>query len=311
MNEPITNSAGLSNTETSDKLLRARVKLLGQLLGKVLQSQAGDAVYKAVETLRTGFIDLHKKENLKKRARLMAYIESLDPDTLSQVVRGFNTYFSLVNIAEEASQHMERRRQLKLGDQLWRGSFDSALNDFIQLGMSADQVQQLFNKLAYIPVITAHPTEAKRRSILYAQRRIFETNEKLNDSRLSRSQRQGVIDELETQIQILWRTDEVRESRPQVRDEEAAQRGLVHGEMAALGSVIVCWATGDTNPITDWLRACGVRYRPRDIGLDRDELRKALEIAPGFMTTRNLNTVLAREPIVDDRFEELWHMLER
>lgn len=219
MNEAISNSAGLSNTKTSDKLLRARVKLLGHLLGKVLQSQAGNTVYDAVEKLRTGFISLHKKENLKKRARLMAFIETLDPETLSQVVRGFNTYFSLVNIAEEASQHLERRRQLKQGNQLWRGSFDSALNDFIQLGMSADQVQQLFDKLAYIPVITAHPTEAKRRSILYAQRRIFETNEKLNDSRLSRPQRQKVIDELETQIQILWRTDEVRESRPQVRDE--------------------------------------------------------------------------------------------
>ena len=218
-NSTATSSAGLPNTKTSDKLLRARVKLLGQLLGKVLLSQAGDVVYNAVETLRTGFIDLHKKENIKKRARLMAFIESLDADTLSQVVRGFSTYFSLVNIAEEAEQHQERRRQLKQGEQLWRGSFDSALNDFIQLGMNADQVQQLLDKLAYIPVITAHPTEAKRRSILYAQRRIFETNEKLNDSRLSRAQREEVIGDLETQIQILWRTDEVRESRPQVRDE--------------------------------------------------------------------------------------------
>lgn len=220
MNDSITTgSAGLPTTKSSDKLLRARVKLLGHLLGNVLKSQAGMGVYNAVETLRTGFISLHKKENIKKRARLMAYIEALDPETLSQAVRGFSTYFSLVNIAEESSQHQERRRQIKLDNPLWRGSFDSALNDFIELGMSADQVQQLFNKLAYIPVITAHPTEAKRRSILYAQRRIFETNAKLNDSRLSRPQRQEVIDELETQIQILWRTDEVRETRPQVRDE--------------------------------------------------------------------------------------------
>lgn len=220
MNNTMTpDSAGLANSKASDKLLRARVKLLGQLLGNVLQSQAGDEVYNAVEKLRTGFISLHKKEDIKKRARLMAFIESLDADTLALVVRGFNTYFSLVNIAEEAAQHHERRRQLKLGNPLWRGSFDSTLNDFIQLGMDARQVQELFNKLAYIPVITAHPTEAKRRSILYAQRRIFETNERLNDSRLSRAQRERVIEELETQIQILWRTDEVRESRPQVRDE--------------------------------------------------------------------------------------------
>ena len=133
MNTSITtDSAGLSNTKTNDKLLRTRVKLLGHLLGNVLQDQAGDVVYNAVEKLRTGFISLHKKENIKKRAHLMAYIESLDSETLAQVVRGFSTYFSLVNIAEEAAQHLERRRQLKLGDQLWRGSFDSTLNDFIQ-----------------------------------------------------------------------------------------------------------------------------------------------------------------------------------
>ncbi len=85
--------------------------------------------------------------------------------------------------------------------------------------MSAEQVQTLLDKLAYIPVITAHPTEAKRRSIMYALRRIFLTNEKLNDTRLGKEQRNGILDELETRIQILWRTDEVRESRPQVRDE--------------------------------------------------------------------------------------------
>jgi phosphoenolpyruvate carboxylase len=87
------------------------------------------------------------------------------------------------------------------------------------MGMSAERLQLLLDRLTYIPVITAHPTEAKRRSILYALRRIFLTNEKLNDTRLGKAQRQSVIDELETQIQILWRTNEVREYRPQVRDE--------------------------------------------------------------------------------------------
>jgi phosphoenolpyruvate carboxylase len=103
--------------------------------------------------------------------------------------------------------------------ELWRGSFDSALGDFMRMGMSAEQVQTLLDKLAYIPVITAHPTEAKRRSIMHALRRIFLTNEKLSDTRLGKEQRTDILDELETRIHILWRTDEVRESRPQVRDE--------------------------------------------------------------------------------------------
>ncbi len=220
-NEPINNKklAGLLNTATTDKQLRAKVKLFGNLLGNVLLSNAGPKVYDAVEKLRVGFIELHKEENAQKRARLMALIESLDEDTLTQVVRAFSTYFSLVNVAEEASQLQLRRRQIRKGDALWIGSFDSTLRTFIDMGMSAERLQTLLDRLAYIPVITAHPTEAKRRSILYALRRIFLTNEKLSDTRLGKTQRQDVIAELETQIQILWRTNEVRENRPQVRDE--------------------------------------------------------------------------------------------
>ncbi len=211
--------AGLLNTATTDKQLRARVKLFGNLLGNVLLSNAGADVYNAVEKLRVGFIELHKEEDEQKRARLMALIESLDEDTLTQVVRAFSTYFSLVNVAEEASQLQLRRRQMRKDKELWIGSFDSALRDLVDMGMSAERLQTLLDRLAYIPVITAHPTEAKRRSILYALRRIFLTNEKLSDTRLGKKQRQDVISELETQIQILWRTNEVRENRPQVRDE--------------------------------------------------------------------------------------------
>ena len=217
--KPDTKLAGLLNTASTDKQLRSRVKLFGNLLGNVLLANAGAKVYDAVEKLRVGFIELHKQEDSQKRQRLMALIESLDEETLSQVVRAFSTYFSLVNVAEEASQLQLRRRKLRKASELWIGSFDCALRAFIDMGMSADRMQTLLDRLAYIPVITAHPTEAKRRSILYALRRIFLTNEKLNDTRLGRVQRQKVIDELETQIHILWRTNEVRETRPQVRDE--------------------------------------------------------------------------------------------
>jgi len=211
--------AGLLNTASTDKQLRAKVKLFGNLLGNVLLADAGSKVYHAVEKLRLGFIELHREDDSQKRMHLMTLIESLDEETLTQVVRAFSTYFSLVNVAEEASQLQLRRRKIRKADKLWIGSFDSALRSFIDMGMSAERLQTLLDRLAYIPVITAHPTEAKRRSILYALRRIFLTNEKLSDTRLGKLQRQQVINELETQIHILWRTNEVRETRPQVRDE--------------------------------------------------------------------------------------------
>jgi len=231
--------AGLLNTASTDKQLRARVKLLGHLLGNVLLANDGAEVYDAVEKLRTGFLELHKEEDGEKRARLMEFISSLDEKTLTQVVRAFSTYFSLVNVAEEASQLQLRRRQMRQGGELWRGSFDSALRDFVKMDMSAERLQNLLNRLTYIPVVTAHPTEAKRRSILYALRRIFLTNEKLADTRLGKVQRQAVIDELETQIHILWRTNEIRESRPQVSDE--IKNGLYYFNESLFNAVPVVY----------------------------------------------------------------------
>jgi len=98
-----------------DKELRSRVRLFGNLLGEVLAAQAGQAVLGAVETLRKGYIRLRKEDNPVLRARLAKKIDQLDPDTLSHVVRAFNLYFSLVNIAEEAFQHKERRRHVRQG----------------------------------------------------------------------------------------------------------------------------------------------------------------------------------------------------
>lgn len=203
----------------TDKELRARVKLLGNVLGDILRAQAGGRVLKAVEMLRKGYIALRQAPSPRKRERLSRLIAALDPITLTHVVRAFSTYFSLVNIAEEAHQHRSRRMQVHAGGPLWLGSFDQTLRQFYAQGMRVEQLQTLLDKLAYIPVITAHPTESKRQTIMEALRRIFVTSERLNDPRLSKSEREELTHTLETNIQILWKTDEVRATRPQVRDE--------------------------------------------------------------------------------------------
>ncbi len=203
----------------SDKTLRARVKLFGNLLGEVLHDQAGSGVLEAVEMLRKGYISLRKRENAAKRRKLTQFIEKLDAETLVHVVRAFSLYFSLVNIAEEAYQHRQRRLQVRSGGPLWTGSFDSVLREFHKEGVSLDEVKSVLGKLAYMPVFTAHPTEAKRRTVMENLRRIFVTSERLNDPRLGKEEREAITAQLRTDIQILWKTDEVRTQKPEVRDE--------------------------------------------------------------------------------------------
>ena len=202
-----------------DKKLRARVKLFGNLLGNILKAQAGGRVFAAVEALRKGYIHLRKEDDPAKRRRLDKMINTLDPDTLTQVVRAFSIYFALVNIAEEAFQHQQRRRACRSSGPSWAGSFDATLRELKKEAIDGEQLQTLLDHLTYYPVITAHPTEAKRRMVKEALRRIFLISEQLDDRRLGKLEREDVLKELKTEIEILWKTDEVRIRRPSVEDE--------------------------------------------------------------------------------------------
>ncbi|GIX22552.1 MAG: phosphoenolpyruvate carboxylase [Gammaproteobacteria bacterium] len=209
-----------------DKRLRARVRLFGDILGQVLREHAGKAVFNAVETLRKGHISLRKQESAWKRRRLLAFAESLDPETAVHVIRAFGNYFNLVNVAEEAYQHRLRRLELARHGPTWVGSFGRVLKELREEGVKARQLQTLFDRLMYMPVITAHPTEAKRRTILEALRRLFVLSEQLDATRLSRVQRDEVIAQLRREVQVLFKTDEVRSRRPQVLDE--VENGLYY-----------------------------------------------------------------------------------
>jgi phosphoenolpyruvate carboxylase len=202
-----------------DKNLRARVKLFGNILGTVLAEQERPQVLETVEALRKGFIDLRQHEDPAKRRALMRLIGALDPHTLSHVVRAFATYFLLANIAEEDFANQQRRRHVQSGERLWYGSFDDTLRQLKADGVSAGQLQQMLDALRFQPVFTAHPTEAKRRAVLEAQRRLYVLARRLNDPNLAEHQRRSLNQQIVNQVQVLWKTDEVRIQKPVVEDE--------------------------------------------------------------------------------------------
>lgn len=204
--------------QVKDTVLRRQVKLFGNILGEILREHAGQRAFAAVEALRKGHIGLRKQENITKRGRLSRLIESLDAETLTHVVRAFSIYFSLVNIAEESYSHYLRRKEGGKYGARWTGSFTTTIQKMKDQGISHEQMQTLLNSLAYIPVITAHPTESKRRTVMEGLRRIFEISTKLNEP-LTQVERDQVTDQLKRYIKQLYMTNEVRERRLQVIDE--------------------------------------------------------------------------------------------
>jgi phosphoenolpyruvate carboxylase len=206
-------------TLLTDDDLRAQVKLLGTLLGQVLLQFAGEEVFEAVETLRRGFAELHQQEDQQRRTELMAMIDAMPAAKVELVVRAFSSYFMLVNIAEESFGHRNRRRMLSHGMALWEGSFDRALGELRAQGMSVATLQGMIDRLHYAPVFTAHPTEARRRAVMEGMRRIFLICDQLYSPTLGVNDQRELEAALSAEIQVMWRTDELRSAKLEVRDE--------------------------------------------------------------------------------------------
>ncbi len=219
MNTAVKSNALKPSNGVNDEALRSRVKLFGNILGDILKSHAGDNVFSAVEALRQGHISLRQQENSNQRQALVKLIESLDEQTVTHVVRAFSLYFSLVNIAEEDFQHKYRKTLVDEQGFQWQGSFDTTICELKQQNLAAEKVQELLNQLTYTPVFTAHPTESKRRTIQEALQRIFAVSEQLNNENLDEFHHNEINQQLKREIQILYKTNEVRTDKPTVIDE--------------------------------------------------------------------------------------------
>ena len=210
-------SAGLPNF--SDRPLRHRIRLLGVLLARVLKAQSEPETFQLLQTLKDGFAQLRRQDDPALRKALTERLHSLPPDTLAQMVRACQLYFNLTNCAEEAYQLKQRREQSWRGGHFWPGSFRDTLMTLREQGMTPAELQTLLDHLHYQPVLTAHPTEAKRRTLIDALRKIFAHIEQLDDPRRLGTYHAQTVARLQTQIQILWKTDELRGRKLEVRDE--------------------------------------------------------------------------------------------
>ena len=201
------------NTVPGDNRLRARVKLYGNILGEVIQEQAGQKVFAATEILRKGFISINKKYSPKKHRALLRLIDSLDLSILEQVIHAFSVYFSLINVAEDCQQLYQARNAAA------ETPYNALLQQLSIQHISEKQLNNLFNQLLLYPVFTAHPTEAKRRTVMQHLHRILITSMALEGLSHRHNEKRHLSAQLKREIQILWKTDEVRLRKPTVESE--------------------------------------------------------------------------------------------
>ena len=214
---------GIGTANARDPLAR-EVKLLGSLLGQVIVEQAGLELLETVERIRRRTIALRRDPDEpthdRLTAELAADLDALDPDRAELVIRAFALYFRLVDLAESRNRvRTLRRRERASGLGILDDSVGDAVRRLWRSGLDSSQILALLGRLRIGLVLTAHPTEARRRTLLIALQRLGRLLERLDDPRLTRDEDADLRRHLREEITLLWRTGELRSVAPNPLDE--------------------------------------------------------------------------------------------
>jgi phosphoenolpyruvate carboxylase len=202
--------------------LREETRYLGRVLGQVLRDQIGVDGYERVESIRqesVGFRRAGGAEAQAVRDRLEAQLNALSRDRTLDVVRAFSYFLHLLNVAEDRQTNRQVLERERGGAAPEPGSFAYALASVRAGGTGEAELEAWFGRALVVPVLTAHPTEVQRQSILDCERGIAAALARLEDARLSAAGRARVEARLQARVLTLWQTAMIRLSRLRVIDE--------------------------------------------------------------------------------------------
>ena len=225
--------------------LRRDVRLLGTILGTVLVEQEGEWLLELVEAIRRDARSARADRTIASTA------SSLTAEQQALVLRAFGLYFQLANLAEQ-HHRLRRRREDAHDGVVARESLEDAFQQLA--GVPTDELAGRAATTSIRLVLTAHPTEATRRTVLLAHIRIAEQLVKLDDPRLAPDERSQAEGRLAEEVTILWQTDEVRHDRLRISDE--IRNGLwffEHSLISAATDLLHAWrlrVPGGPPPLT-------------------------------------------------------------
>ncbi|MDQ2799012.1 MAG: phosphoenolpyruvate carboxylase, partial [Armatimonadota bacterium] len=197
------------------------VRMLGNALGEVLREQGGESLLAMVERIRALTKEARSESGQDAaEAELNQLFGAMNFWEALPVLKAFTTYFQLVNLAEQKEiVRVNRRRAYDAGDQPRPESVRDAVRELREAGTTADEMRTLVGSLSIQLVFTAHPTEAKRRSIQEKLHRLSDYLSDLEQPLLSQSEQARLEADITAATEILWQTDEVRQRRLSVLDE--------------------------------------------------------------------------------------------
>jgi phosphoenolpyruvate carboxylase len=206
--------------EPKDEPLRRDINLLGRVLGRILIEQEGEDLFETEEEVRLLCKRLRFAYDPALDARLRRRIDAMRLEELRRIVRAFSVYFQLVNIAERYHRVRRRRQYESAPDNPpQRASVASALARLQDEGLGREALRSVLEEMSVGLVMTAHPTEAMRRSVRRKHVRIGEMLEAMESPDLTWKEQRRLEEDLAEEITVLWQTEELRVRRPEVDQE--------------------------------------------------------------------------------------------
>lgn len=243
--------------------LRADVRLLGELLGVVLSEAGGESLLEDVEQLRALTIEAYGGDEATL-ARAEELVESFSAARAAEVARAFTCYFHLVNLAEEYHRVRTLRARDFSDPEGILPAVDTLPGAISQLRGELGEAEALrrLQALEFRPVLTAHPTEARRRAVSQVIRRISELLGQRDDPRANEAEQRDLRRRLLGEIDTLWRTAPLRTNKPTPLDE-------VRTAMSVFDSTLF-----EQLPLI---------YRALDVALQPERSGVAPPLAPAFV----------------------------
>jgi phosphoenolpyruvate carboxylase len=289
--------------------LSGDIHLLGDLLGKAIKGLAGDDAFALVEEFRAASKDLRSDSSLEAARRLRDRLGELGLADLRTLIRAFSVYFDLTNLAEQQARVRAIRAHAREADPARIDeSPESALRQLRDRGIEADQISEHLERALICPVFTAHPSEARRRTILEKLASIARELDRLEDRQIVPIDRERAVASIAEEVESLWLSDTIRETRPTVEDEVKQGLGVVEENLLEVVPRVYRGIEAGLSrvyPDRDWRVPAFLRFGSW-IGGDRDG-------HPGVSAITTARAIrLQQESLLDhylDRVADLWRRL--
>ncbi|WP_316183340.1 phosphoenolpyruvate carboxylase [Bradyrhizobium sp. SZCCHNRI1009] len=211
------NRAAEAQAMEEDARLRDDIRLLGRILGDTVRDQEGADVFDLVELIRQTSVRFHRDEDRQARRELEQILDGMSTAETVRIVRAFSYFSHLANIAED--QNNIRRMRAKSDANGGNGMLAATLAHAKSAGFEAAELRKFFSTALVSPVLTAHPTEVRRKSTMDREMEIAMLLDRRERMQLTPDERAANDEALRRAVLTLWQTNLLRRTKLTVLDE--------------------------------------------------------------------------------------------